>query len=196
MSGQAEGPHEASQGLNKGCGNARETLDQRQGKVDLTLHAMWGRVVHVWKVLQGLGSGTEWRNIREERGGQKQKQGAEIDEHRHKDEEERKKEIWDWEGKSACANLWPVTCHLSQVKSGRGGSTSGNHNVISFLLRSLWAVILPLCPLVLVCLFKICVCMLCVCMSPDVSGLTSLDVSMVAYLHVCAVEAFISHFLG
>lgn len=45
--GQAEGPHKASQGLNRGCGNAGETLDQCQRRVGLTLHVSWGRAADV-----------------------------------------------------------------------------------------------------------------------------------------------------
>ena len=44
MRGQAEGPCKANQGFNKGCGNAGETLDQCQRRVDLTLPVSWGRV--------------------------------------------------------------------------------------------------------------------------------------------------------
>lgn len=49
MRGQAEGPCKASQGFNKGCGNAGETLDQCQRKVDLTLQGdvSRGRVAFV-----------------------------------------------------------------------------------------------------------------------------------------------------
>lgn len=67
--------------------------------------------------------------MEEDQGGkrrrQKRKQEAETDE--HKDGSKRKREggrdIRDWEGKSACANLWPVTYHLSRVKNDRGGAT-------------------------------------------------------------------------
>lgn len=86
MRGQAEGPHKASQGLNKGCGNAGGTLDQCQRKVDLTLHVSWGRVVDVWKVLRGLGrvkdSGRVRGGISEREEGETE---AETDEHRHKE---------------------------------------------------------------------------------------------------------------
>lgn len=71
MRGRAEGPRKAGQGFNKGCGNAVETLDQCQRKVDSTLHVSWGRVVVVRKVLQGL---KRVRGMEEDQGGEEEEE--------------------------------------------------------------------------------------------------------------------------
>ncbi len=132
MRGQAEGPRKASQGLNKGCGNTGETLDQCQRKVDLMLHVSWGRVVDVWKVLQGLARVKDSGRRSGGRSGRKEEEAerkteAETDERWHKDEEwketneERLCELFG-AGKGSLhvltCGLWHTICHDSRMTEG------------------------------------------------------------------------------
>lgn len=51
----------------------------------------------------------------------KTKTEPESEEHKHEENHQNVTDIWNLEEQTACANLWPVTYHLSRVTDDRGG---------------------------------------------------------------------------